>query len=59
VRRKVLELAHELKLLKAGTISVDGTNIDANATTYRQSYNTQAAVDADGSQLVLRPQLHT
>jgi transposase len=32
---KVLELAHELKLLKLGTISVDGTKIDANASTYK------------------------
>ena len=32
---KVLELARELKLLKVGTISVDGTKIDANASTYR------------------------
>lgn len=32
---KVLELAHALKLLKLGTISVDGTKIDANASTYK------------------------
>jgi transposase len=32
---KVLELARELKLLKVGTVSVDGTKIDANASTYR------------------------
>jgi transposase len=32
---KVLELARELKLLKLGTISVDGTKIDANANTHR------------------------
>ncbi len=32
---KVLELARELKLLKVGTISVDGTKIDANANKHR------------------------
>jgi transposase len=32
---KVLELARELKLLKVGTISVDGTKIDANANAHR------------------------
>ncbi len=32
---KVLELAYALKLLKLGTISVDGTKIDANASTYK------------------------
>ena len=28
---KVLELAHELKLTRVGTISVDGTKVQANA----------------------------
>src|SRR5690606_26112204 len=32
---KVLELARELKLLKVGTISVDGTKIDANANKHK------------------------
>jgi transposase len=31
---EVLRLAHELKLLKVGTISVDGTHIKANASKY-------------------------
>lgn len=31
---EVLKLAHELKLLKVGTISVDGTHIKANASKY-------------------------
>ena len=32
---RVLQLAHELKLLKVGTISVDGTKVDANASKHR------------------------
>ncbi len=32
---QVLELARELKLLKVGTISVDGTKLDANASKHR------------------------
>ena len=32
---KVLELARELKLLKVGTISVDGTKVRANASKHR------------------------
>ena len=44
-------LAKELKLLKVGKVSVDGTKIDANANKHRS--NAQAVVDADGSQLIL------
>ena len=32
---EVLKLAHELKLLKVGTISIDGTHIKANASKYQ------------------------
>lgn len=32
---RVLQLARELKLLKVGTISVDGTKVDANASKHR------------------------
>lgn len=32
---EVLRLAHELKLLKVGTISIDGTHIKANASKYQ------------------------
>ena len=32
---RVLQLAQELKLLKVGTISVDGTKVDANASKHR------------------------
>jgi hypothetical protein len=32
---KVLELARELKLLKVGTVSVDGTKVKANAGKYK------------------------
>jgi transposase len=32
---QVLQLARELKLLKVGTISVDGTKVDANASKHR------------------------
>ena len=40
---KVLELARELKLLKAGIVSVDGTKIDANANKHKSVRYDRAA----------------
>ena len=46
-------LAREVGLLRLGLVSVDGMQIAANADRHRNCFNAQAAVDADGSQLVL------
>ncbi len=48
----VLELARELKLLKLGNVSLDGTPLTANAS-IDPNVSYQRAVDADGSQLVV------
>lgn len=54
---KVLELARELKLLKVGTVSVDGTHIRANASkhrnvTYERAGELRAQLDADVHELL-------